>query len=201
MKDSIEDRYSRAFPPGTGEPVWRPRLAPPQYRTPSQLKPWLDEPGSLTKRLRRYCHGRFGVRVLQEGWGMPALAESRILRLRTQNLGWVREVLLTCDGHACVFARTVMPIGILRGRYRCLRHLGPRPLGSLLFGRDTIRRGPLSMARLASGHRLFEQVRRVSETTDPLWARRSVFHVGDKPLLITEVFLPALPRQAREGRQ
>lgn len=201
MTDSIGDRYSRAFLPGTGEPVWRPRRAPLQYRTPPHLKPWLDEPGSLTKRLRRHCDGRFGVRVLREGWRMPALAEARMLRLRTQSLGWVREVVLTCDDRACVFARTVMPVRILRGHYRCLRHLGARPLGSLLFGRDTIRRGPLTMARLAPGHRLFEQVRQVAETKDPLWARRSVFHVGEKPLLITEVFLPALLRQMREAGQ
>lgn len=120
------------------------------------------------------------------------MSESLALGLRLSSAGWVREVLLRCEDQPLVFARTVMPVGILRGHYRALRHLGSRPLGSLLFGRDTIRRGPLTVACLGPAHHLRQRAEALTGQDRPAWARRSVFRVGAKPILVTEVFLPTL---------
>lgn len=169
------------------------------HSAPGGLKPWLDESGSLTKRLRQHCDGQFNVAVVREGWRMPAVSESLVLGLRLNSTGWVREVLLRCDDRPFVFARTVMPVSILRGHYRALRNLERRPLGSLLFGRETIRRGPLTITRLGPGQRLFERIRNLTEVEVALWARRSIFYVGPKPLLVTEVFLPSLLASLESG--
>lgn len=192
MSNSTRDQYARGHARDSLDSAWQPRCAPTVQQAPRVLKPWLDEPGSLTRRLRRHCRGAFNVQVVGEGWAAPAISEALALRLRLSSAAWVREVLLRCGPQPLVFARTVMPVGILRGHYRALRHLGRRPLGSLLFGRDTIRRGPLTVARLRPGHRLHDRACTLMGVKEPVWARRSVFQVGDKPLLVTEVFLPAL---------
>ncbi|MBA1146744.1 chorismate lyase [Ectothiorhodospiraceae bacterium WFHF3C12] len=200
MSDSTRDQYARGHARASIDAAWQPRCAPSVQSVPRPLKPWLDEPGSLTRRLRGLCGGGFNVRVAREGWRIPAVSESLSLGLRLSATGWVREVLLRCDGQPLVFARTVMPAAILRGHYRALRHLGRRPLGSLLFGRDTIRRGPLTVARLEPPHRLHDRARALTGVDDAVWARRSVFHVGTKPILVTEVFLPELvSRLQQEG--
>lgn len=192
MTDSTRDQYARGHARVALDAAWQPRCAPSALQVPWPLKPWLDEPGSLTRRLRQHCRGGFNVKVAREGWRTPAVSESLALNLRLANASWVREVLLCCGDEPLVFARTVMPVGILRGHYRALRNLGRRPLGSLLFGRDTIRRGPLTVACLRPGHRLHDRARELTGLDQPAWARRSVFHVGSKPILVTEMFLPSL---------
>ena len=159
------------------------------------MKPWLDEPGSLTRRLRRACAGRLHVTVLRESWGRPFADEAWRLRLRPGARVWCREVLLGCADEPQIFARSVIAPSALRGRYRQLRRLGGRPLGGMLFGRVPVRRGTIEICRLGPDDPLH---RHASVAARP-WARRSVFSVGSKSLLVTEVFLPALTGETDTG--
>lgn len=160
---------------------------------PAGLRRWLDEPGSLTRRLRRHCGERFRVRVLYEGWGRPWPDEARRLGIPFGRRVWVREVTLGELNRPWMHARSIIPARVLKGPLRRLRHLGVRPLGSVLFGRYPLRRGPIEVARLTPKdalHRL--TVARVDIAGETLWARRSVFRIAGRGLLVTEVFLPAL---------
>lgn len=163
------------------------------------LRRWLEEPGSLTRRLRHSCGGCFHVEVLRQQWGLPYLDEVRRLGLRYGTRAWVREVLLCCNGCPWIYARTVIPRWVLQGRLRRLQHLGRKPLGSVLFGRHPVRRGMIEVTGLTRGDALYERVASSTPLSASCWTRRSVFHIAGRPLLVTEVFLPALADRVGEG--
>ena len=165
--------------------TWHPRRAPFAPGVPARLKPWLDEPGSLTRRLRRAFRGQLQVQVLRQQWSRPFADEAWRLGLRPGSRVWCREVLLGSREQPWIFARSVIAPRALRGRYRQLRRLGGRPLGAMLFGRVPVRRGAIEVCRLLPD----DGLRRRAPGDTPVWARRSVFQVGSKSLLVTEVFL------------
>jgi chorismate--pyruvate lyase len=169
---------------------WRaPRpLARPQI--PSSLWSWLFDSASLTQRLIEACDGAFEVRVLRQGWQRALAEEARALGLRAAETVFVREVHLLCYGEPCVFARTVIPRMTLSGKYRRLMRLGNRSLGAVLFADKTMRRGKLEIARLVRGHALFESASQgLAVRPQAIWGRRSLFRLGGKPLLLSEIFL------------
>lgn len=174
---------------------WRPRRLGRSLGAPAHLRPWLDEPGSLTQRLRGACGARFRVRVIGEGWGRPWRDEAVRLDVPLRRRVWVREVLLGCAESPWVHARTIVPESSLHGPLRRLRHLGGQPLGRVLFGRYPLSRGPIQVSRLAADDGLWGATAGLLGPPGvPLWARRSVFHVAGRALLVTEVFLPAMTR-------
>lgn len=157
------------------------------------LRDWLLDTGSLTRRVRGACAGRFQVRVESQRWERPRLDEYLALGLRIGRLAWVREVHLLCDDRPWVFARTVIPPRTLRGSRRRLANLGNRPLGALLFADPHMQRGPVEVARVARGSALFAAATQGAPgSPSALWGRRSVFRLGGRPLLVSEFFLPAL---------
>lgn len=75
------------------------------------------------------------------------------------------------------------------------RAIGSRPLGAALFADPLIRRERLQIARLASDHPLHLHAEvAVGQGLPVLWARRSRFVRLNRPLLVSEVFLPGISR-------
>lgn len=176
-----------------GSPLWRPRRHLPRGIVPPNLSSWLFDTASLTQRLRQACHGRFQVRVISEAQARPLRDESVALAMRGHEGAVVRMVYLLCDGRPWVFARTVIPLRTLSGAQRRLAHLGSKPLGEMLFADKSMRRSEVEVARLAPGSLVFKMATQALERKpDEVWGRRSVFHLQDKPLLVSEVFLPDL---------
>lgn len=156
-------------------------LAEGAHRAPRHWRPWLQDSGSLTRRLTRAAHGEFAVRVLSQRWHAPTPDEARALGMPPRQLALIREVeLLGRQGTPWVYARSVLPASTLTGRERRLRLLGNRSLGSLMFSDPSLSRSPLMASCLQD------------EAGCRYWARRSVFRLHDKPLLVCEVFLPAM---------
>jgi chorismate--pyruvate lyase len=112
-----------------------------------------------------------------------------------QRYAWMREVRLLCNDDPWVFARTLIPLSSRQGRCQRLLHLGTRPLGEVLFNDPRSRRGEMEVARFRTEHVLHRRALDGTgqERLDPVWGRRSVFHLDGKPLLVCEVFLPDLP--------
>ena len=130
---------------------------------------------------------------MDEGWQRPRLDEARVLGMPRWNIGWVRQVQLLCDGRPWVFARTVIPVRTLSGAERRLARLGNRPLGAFLFADPGMSRGAVELARIGNEHAMFaEATSGIVDSPAEIWGRRSVFRIGGKPLLVTEVFLPAV---------
>ncbi|ANG64967.1 chorismate--pyruvate lyase [Marinobacterium aestuarii] len=159
---------------------WRAFRRPSRLAAPQPWRNWLQDRGSLTKRLTRASHGQFSVRLVRLGYARPTRSEARALGMPPRRQALIREVQLLGQGEPWVYARSVFPIDTLSGPQRQLRGVGSRSLGTLLFSDLSMQREPLQIGQL----RL--------HGSDPLWARRSVFRLANKPLLVCEVFLPAL---------
>lgn len=164
-------------------------------RIPHDLQAWLLDPDSLTKRLQQNCGDDFQVRVFSQSWHKPALDEALVLGIRHDQWAWLREVHLYCGDTALVFARTVIPHRTLTGRERRLARLGGRPLGAVLFADPHISRSVVELARIPRGSNPFEiAVHPLTRKPREIWGRRSVFYLGNKPLLVSEIFLPAIEK-------
>lgn len=174
-------------------PRWRSHRRWLRQAVPDVLRDWLLDKGSLTDRLKHCCQGRFSVRVLGEAWRRPHRDEAQVLDMPVTALAWVRQVQLLCDGKPWVFARTVVPATTLSGAQRRLAHLGNRPLGAYLFADPGMQRSPVQLACITRGSTLFDDaVQGLARKPQTIWGRRSVFRVGGKPLLVSEIFLPAI---------
>lgn len=184
---------------------WRPRFL--MAAVPETLRPRLFARGSLTRALSRACGAPVTVQVLRHEWGRALPDERRRLGAGVRGRLLVREVLLLCAGQPRVYARSILPESSLTGPLERLRGLGTRPLADVLFTVPDLSRGPLEFAVLAPGEPLHERAwdalahpparpphlpERATEPSPgtPLWARRSRFVRGRRPLLVTEVFPP-----------
>ena len=175
------------------EPHWYEQSHLLRTRVPADRLVWLLDTESLTHRVRQACGGRFRVRVLSQGWGRPLRSEARVLQLRGGERCLVREVQLLCDERPWVFARTIIPATTLSGPQLRLARLGSRPLGAVLFADPSMRRGAVQIAAITDRHGMFARAtRELKQRPAQIWGRRSVFRVGDKPLLVSEIFLPGL---------
>ncbi len=163
----------------------------PTLFMPDRLRGWLTDPHSLTARIRRRCR-RFSVRPLKQGRAAADRDEACLIGAARSQVR-TREVLLYADGVPVVFAHSVVSMEDVRGAWRMFAGIGARPLGELLFADARIARSPLSVRRLDARHPLYRRVREAGIVVDgPLWARRSLFMRAGRPLLVTEVFLPAI---------
>lgn len=159
---------------------------------PRSLRRWLSDRGSLTRRLKARCT-RFSVTPLATGLAPAHVDESELLGLSRLHRAYVRDVTLLCDGQVVVFAHSVLPLSGLRGAWNGIARLGNRPLGEALFNNPCIQRQALAYRKLSPRHPLFRRINHHHpQATRCLWARRSVFCLAGLPLLVTEVFLPAI---------
>lgn len=171
---------------------------PPRWLTAAQLHPapaagvrdWLFDQGSLTRRLTTLSNNAFSVTPLEEGWQTLRLDECAALGIPPGSQGWVREVYLRGNGEIWVFARSVAARHALEGSGLDLHQLGSRSLGELLFSDRAFDRGAIEVARYPAAL-LPADVR-----DERLWGRRSCFSRGPLGVLVAEIFLPALWRQA-----
>ena len=158
----------------------------------ARLRRWLLDRGSLTRRIQLRCEN-FQLDILAQGRAAARRDEHAVIGLRAGARCVVREVSLNCGREPVVFAHSVFPPRALRGAWRMLSGLGARPLGAALFADPRIKRYPLRFRQLNPRHALHERASgllRVSPAS--LWARRSLFVLYGAPLLVTEVFLPAI---------
>lgn len=169
--------------------VWRQPLFGTVAKVPSELREWLFDDGSLTRRLQQASDGQLSVQVLNQAVQLPRYSERRALALAPRQRALIREVLLLGRGVPWVYARSVIPLQTLTGRLRKLRHLDGKPLGAMLFSDTTMTREPLEWTCLAAHS--CPLTPQLAAFDQPVWGRRSVFKLSAKPLLVCEMFLPS----------
>ena len=81
-------------------------------------------------------------------------------------------------------------------------------VNAMLFADRGMRRGIVELARIVPGQRLYaDALQRPGTHAEIIWGRRSVFRITDKPLLVSEIFLPGFPAHSavrplwKAGRQ
>lgn len=140
-----------------------------------QLLDWLLLEDSMTKRFEKRGK-RVTVTVIQEAFVTAQSLEHERHLLPDDTRYWLREILLCADGEPWLAGRTVVPESTLTGPELALQNLGTTPLGRYLFTSSTLTRDFIEIGQTGS-----------------LWGRRSRLRLGGKPLLLTELFLPASP--------
>ncbi|MCA1930203.1 chorismate lyase [Rheinheimera sp.] len=153
-----------------------------QLVLPSQLESWLVSEGSLTALLKSRCQ-TFRLELVTEHWqALPGFLQQQWQQVQ----GLKRDVILWCDHKACVYAQSWLPESTLE-QMQPLARLGAQPLGEYIFQHASLQRGQIEVALLEAGLCL-PVIGRQGE----LWARRSVFSVQQRPLLVQEIFLPGV---------
>lgn len=153
-----------------------------QLKLPVALEFWLLGQGSLTAQLKKQCKD-FRLELVTEHWQtLPDFLQQQW----QQSQGLKRDVILWCDGKACVYAQSWLPESTLE-QMEPLARLGSQPLGEYIFQHASLERGVIEIAVLEAG--LFLPV--LGQQKE-LWARRSMFSVQQQPLLVQEVFLPGV---------
>jgi chorismate--pyruvate lyase len=160
---------------------------------PRDLLPWLVDPSSFMQRLRNHGVEDAQVKLLRQHWQYPSHSEQKLLGIAPRQYGLMREVVISRPQQGLMFARTVFPRATLSGREQWLARLKNRALGTMLFNNPHASRGPFEYA-VISQHDLWQQkMNKVANLSEAyFWARRCVFVLNHKLLLLCEVFLPDL---------
>lgn len=168
------------------------QLADCERRVPDTLRPWLAEPGLLTARVRAACGEATSLRMLRLV-SVP-LAPHLRSRLGVDDAGCLlREVEISCGATRWIFAQSVFPESTVE-RHPWLGELGDNGLGESLVRVADVQREPLEYLELPPTHELARAARGAVDSGGALWARRAVYRLEGRPILVQEVFLPGLGR-------
>ena len=156
------------------------------------LLPFIFHQGSLTSLIQQHCHGRFEVELKSEAWRFPMTDEAKILNMNNRSCAFIRESWLKTDDQYLVYARSVIPRKTFRLKSRQFINLGNSPLGEVLFADKSGYRSSMRYAMIPGNCTLFRAALGSGHMNQGLWARQSLFYIRNSPLLIIEVFLPAI---------
>ena len=151
---------------------WLPATSP---ALSAPVLDWLLEEDSMTRRFEQHCDN-VSVKLLSEGFVTADEIAPELPFLPQEPRYWLREIILCGDDVPWLAGRTVVPESTLNGPEMMLSQMGTRPLGRYLFSSSTLTRDFIDPG-LSAG----------------LWGRRSRLRLSGKPLLLTELFLPAAP--------
>ncbi len=186
----------------TNRAAWR--AVPPSQ--PHALRSWLTWRGSLTARIIARCRSTsansqpdtqtqtgFHLTRLMQRYRVGNIDELPELGLRFKQQALVREVILWNGATPLVFAHSLAARRDLYGAWRALKGLGTRPLAAMLFADARIARLPIEFKKIDKRHPLYRHAYELCGALPrTLWARRSVFLLRGRRLLVTEVFLPGI---------
>jgi chorismate--pyruvate lyase len=162
-----------------------------QKAASERLSEWLIYSGSFMQRLKQHGVLDAKIEVLREGWYLPDREERMTLDMPFRTFAWVREVSIFSGDKVWMFARTVIPQETLTGEGRELQHLKTRSLGSVLFRYPDLQRSDFDYFFVKEGDARYKKISQaMSVSVDSLCARRSMFILREKSLLLTEVFFP-----------
>src|ERR1700734_602924 len=182
---------------GNARPIesiqWQPQERLGQLSMDAQLRPWLIGKGLLTLRLREACGGRFALRLVDQWSGLLSASHKAALRIE-DNAGLFRDVEMCCGGYVWVFSQTVIPDSTLCV-HPWLAELGDAALGETLADLSGVERSPYEYAWLQVSDPVTARALRDAEIKPAgLWGRRSRVSLRGAPLLMQELFLPAVGR-------
>lgn len=156
----------------------------------TQIQSWLYDDKSLTVKLEAFPN-KFSVKVKQQVKMKPNKQLSGYFNHVQKIL--VREVLLCLDKIPVIYAQTEIPVSTLTNAQTELSHIGNNSLGKILFRDPSMIRGEIEVTSFSTNSVLHNFCQTIDQNTDKtLWARRSLFYINKKPLLVSELFLPAL---------
>jgi len=165
------------------------------HRAPRKWQSWLSDTGSLTQKIEKAIGQKLEVQVLRDCPQSLNSDESRYFHLRVRRCR-VREVLLCANNTPLVMAHSVIPTLSSSGSNHAVLRLGRKPLGAVLFAKTrkhSKAKPPRDIARLDKSSPLWKRCSKNHPgLSSPLWARRTLYLLKGRPILVNEIFLPAL---------
>jgi chorismate--pyruvate lyase len=172
---------------------WLPAERLGQLNMDSRIRPWLIGNGLLSMRMKAVCHDRFKLKLVDQWTGLLSASHRATLSV-TDNAGLFRDVELF-NGHLVwVFEQTIIPDGTLSA-HPWLAELGDAALGETLGDLSGIERSAFEYAWLPQAEAVTARALRDADIKPAgLWARRLRVSLRGSPLLMQELFLPAMGR-------
>ena len=165
------------------------------HRAPRKWQPWLSDTGSLTQKIESAIGQKPEVQVLRDCPQTLNSDESRYFHFKLRRCR-VREVLLCSNGIPLVMAHSVIPTLSSSGTNHAVLRLGTKPLGAVLFSKTRKppkAKPPRDIAQFDKRSELWKKsAKHFSGLSSPLWTRRTLYHLKGHPILVNEIFLPAL---------
>lgn len=123
-------------------------------------------------------NNRFRVELIAEEWIQieQASLRSQFGPVNAEHRFWSRQVVLIGNDTPWVMAHTLMPEHSLCSPLKQVRELNTKPLGEYLFSHPDLIRSGLDIAAYGLD----------------TWARRSLFYLFRKPVMVAEFFLPEI---------
>jgi chorismate--pyruvate lyase len=172
---------------------WLPAERLGQLTVDAHVRPWLIGKGLLTLRMKAACGERFALRLVDQWTGLLSAAHRSALGA-TDNAGLFRDVEMSCGEQVWVFAQTIMPDSTLCA-HPWLAELGDSALGETLSDLSGLERSSYEYAWLPVAEPVTARALRDAEIKPAgLWARRSRVSLRSAPMLMQELFLPAIGR-------
>ncbi len=172
---------------------WLPAERLGQLTVDPQVRSWLIGKGLLTVRMKAVCGDHFALRLVDQWTGLLNAACKSALRT-ADNAGLFRDVEVSRGDIVWVFEQTVMPDSTLCA-HPWLAELGDAALGETLSDLSGVERSSYEYAWLSAEDPVTARALRDAEVKPAgLWARRSRVSLRGAPLLIQELFLPAVGR-------
>lgn len=157
-----------------------------------KLKEWVCCDSSLTVRVKELGVS-FSVDVLNQSEISLTKEQKSVLDTKDK-VALVREVVLKQGDTPLIYAQTIMPESTILGTEERLANLGNQSLGQILFQTKSATRGNIECTQVLqdSPLALFIEQHLKQLINKPVFIRRSLFSLNNKPLLVNECFLPAL---------
>lgn len=172
---------------------WLPAERLGQLTVDARVRPWLIGQGLLTLRMQAVCGARFALRLIDQWTGLLSAAHKSVLR-SPDNAGLFRDLEMSHGENVWVFEQTLIPDSTLCA-HPWLAELGDAALGETLSGLSGVERSSYEYAWLPVEDAVTARALRDAEVKPAgLWARRSRVSLRNAPLLMQELFLPAMGR-------
>jgi chorismate--pyruvate lyase len=170
---------------------WLPAERLGQVSIDARVRAWMIGNGLLTLRLKAACKESFALRLIDQWTGLLQASHQQILRTQ-DNAGLYRDVEMECDGRIWVFAQSIVPDSTLSA-HPWLAELGDSALGETLIGLSGYEHSAYEFGWLPADHSVAARALRNAEVRPAgLWARRSRIILRGAPILVQELFLPAI---------
>jgi chorismate-pyruvate lyase len=172
---------------------WQPAERLGSLSVDAHLRAWLIGKGLLTARVKAACAERYALRLVDQWTGLLNPGHKSALRCE-DNAGLFRDIEMCCADTVWVFGQSVVPDSTLSA-HPWMAELGDSELGETLSELSGVERSSyeyawLPVAELATARALRDaQIKPAG-----LWARRSRLALRNAPILIQELFLPAMGR-------
>lgn len=95
------------------------------------------------------------------------------------------------NGKPLLLARTIIPDETIKVAHRNLAHLGTRPLGEVIFSYPDLERISMDFTLVSPSH-WTTQVQQKANIEQPIWGRRTIYAIQNRPMLVSEFFLPEI---------